>query len=133
MKKIFVLAFAAMLFCTAAGADDSTPQTPYQRQTISSTIDGGRYEILTSGIPDHKRYRLDKQEGTVWMFYYGYSYTEIKREASDQDVKVEGQNNYQLYVMGDGSNAYLMNVNTGIIWYYEWHLFKDDEFLLMKK
>ena len=133
MKKLLTLAFAALLFSVALPAQDgSDSKRPIQNQTISSSIDGARYEILTSGIPDTKRYRLDKVDGTVWMFYSTIGYSDIKREASDKDIQEEGKINYQLYVMGDGSNAYLLNLNTGIIWYYEWHLFKTDEFLLLK-
>ena len=126
------MAFAALVLCTSANAQDPQPQ-PVQNQTISSSIEGRRYEILTSGIPEHKRYRIDKETGNVWMFYSAsIGYTEIKRQASDQDIAEPGKINYQLYIMGDGSNAYLMNLNTGVIWYYEWHIFKDDEFLVLK-
>ena len=132
MKKLLVIAFAAALFATAANAQDSTTSKPIQNQTITSSVSGARYEIVTSGIPDHKRYRIDKVDGTVWTFYSGYTYTDIKREATDQDVRVDDSINYQLILLGDGSNAYLLNLNTGAVWYYEWHLFKDDELKLMK-
>ena len=134
MKKLLTLAFAAILFSTtlSAQSSDGAPASPMQSKTICSSIDGSRYEILTSGIPEHKRYRIDKVDGTVWIFYTGYTYTNIKREQTDLDVQEEGKINYQLYIMGDGSNSYLMNLNTGAIWYYEWHLFRDDEFKLMK-
>ena len=132
MKKLFALAFATVLFTTTLSAQDEY-KTPMQSKTICSEVTGARYEILTSGIPEHKRYRIDKEDGTVWMFYSeSIGYTNIKREASADDVKVEGKINYQLYIMGDGSNAYLMNLNTGLIWYYEWHIFRDDEFKILK-
>ena len=129
MKKLLTLAFAALLLTTTLSAQDH-PQPPVQSRTISTSVDGARYEIVTSGDTEHKCYRLDKYTGTVWMFYNISGHSELQREASDQDIQEEGKINYQLYVLGDGSNAYLLNLNTGIIWYYEWHLFKSDEFRL---
>ena len=132
MKKILALSIAAVLFCTSVSAQDPAPATVLINPAVSTSVDGARYEIINSGRADSKFLRLDKVDGTVWEFYgYGY-HTVIKREAADQDTVVDGQVNYQLYISGDGANTYLLNLNTGIIWYYDWHLFKDNEFLLMK-
>lgn len=141
MKRIIAVCFAAFALAMSMNAQDNKQATNVtvtaprdaQNQTICSTIGGGRYEIVTSGISGHKRYRLDKTTGEVWIFYGNADYRVIQREPSDKDIVYDDEINYQLYIMGDGSNAYLINLNTGVIWFYEVHLFKADQLKLMKQ
>lgn len=137
MKRIIAAAFAAILISVSLSAQEAKPApaprpAPTQTMTITSTIGGARYEIVSSGYTGHKTYRIDKKEGTVWIFYGTGNYKVIKREESSEDICYDDEINYQLYVMGDGNNAYLVNLNTGIIWYYEAHLFKADKLVLMQ-
>ena len=131
MKKFIALSIAAVLFCTSVFAQETKP-APQVNTGVSTSLDGARYEIINSGRPDSKFLRLDKVDGTIWEFYGYGSYTVLKREKSDADTIVDNQINYQLYISGDGANTYLLNINTGIIWYYEGHLFKENELRLMK-
>ncbi len=137
MKRVFVTAIAALLISVSLSAQETkTPPPPkpakMQMLTVTSTIGGARYEIVSSGLNGDKTYRIDKTDGTVWIFYGPGSYKVIQREPSEEDIQYEDEINYQLYVMGDGNNAYLINLNTGIIWYYEIHLFKADKLVLMQ-
>ena len=143
MKKIITIAIMLLTLSVTLGAQDKkdnqqtthvtvTAPADQQSQTICSSEGGARFEIVTSGISGNKRYRLDKETGEVWIFYGNSNYKVIEREAAAGDDAFENANNYQLYLMGDGSNAYLVNLNTGLIWYYESHLFKDDMLRLMR-
>lgn len=137
MKRIIAAAFASILISASLNAQDAKPAPapkpePAQTLTIASTVGGARYEIVSSGYTGHKTYRIDKTDGTVWIFYGTGNYKVIQREPSSEDVRYDDGINYQLYVMGDGNNAYLVNLNTGIIWYYEVHLFKADRLVLMQ-
>jgi len=120
MKRIISTLFAVLLISSAAFAQDDKKEPenkprPVMKSTISTSIDGPKFEMISRLVGDTHPYRLNKETGEVWLFFYDKKYV-IDIEESENTVIIPGENNFQLILSGD-SSAYLMNIPSGEVWY----------------
>ena len=89
--------------------------------SVSSSLLGGKYELVQSDIVARLTFKIDKYNGRVWQIVEksdgSYSWDMIEKEESKNDVKIENKINYQFFMSGLAVRfSYLINVNTGIVW-----------------
>lgn len=118
MKRI--LLFAACLFAAAspplwAQGENAT--------SLSSTVpDSARFEVVQSPLLAKLTFRIDRFTGDTWQFVStkdkSYEWERIKRIAVQNDTKVPGKVNYQIFLSGIRAQiTVLMNTTTGASWY----------------
>ena len=132
-KVLFILLAGILCFAAvpASAQDESVSGKPAPHSTISkSSLWGSRFEVLAAeGEIFPSLYKIDKYTGDVWVLSksIGPSNKLVKffRETDIDDDVVEGQINYQLVV--SSSQAYLLNLNTGVMWEYTEELFRKSK------
>lgn len=109
---------SSLLTFQAAAQDQNTRSANIapNRFTISTSVEGPRYEIVTAPDLSFVCYKFDKETGTTWKIYDD-KVTKIDKELALNDETYPGQNNYQL-VVANSSYILLLNVNTGTVWVY---------------
>ena len=105
---------------------------PSPATAVKSSLDGPMYEIVAMADSDVYMCRINKETGEV-LFLGNKKYVKLSREASEDDTTVAGKVNYQL--MMSSSTVYLMNVNTGTLWYLKSQglTHANDNFVLVKE
>ena len=90
------------------------------------------FEVVGRADSDVYMFRINKETGEV-LFLGNEKYVKLSREASEDDTTVAGKVNYQL--MMSSSTVYLMNVNTGTLWYLKSQglTHANDNFVLVKE
>ncbi len=129
-RRILLILVAGILSFAAipAGAQDEpmnmpAPCSPF----IQSSLWGPRFEVLTTQEAIPSIFKIDKYTGDVWVLPNSVGTSnklrKFTREATFEDEVVEGQINYQLVVVSS-SKAYLLNLNSGVMWEYSEELFR---------
>lgn len=122
MKKILV--FFILIFGShsmhSQGIDISNNYDK-KYNSVSSSLSGGKYELVQSDMVARLTFKIDKHNGRVWQIIEesdgSYSWDMIEREESANDVKIDNKINYQFFMSGLAVKfSYLINVNTGIVW-----------------
>ncbi len=91
--------------------------------SLSSTVpDSARFEVVQSPLLAKLTFRLDRFTGDTWQFVStkdnSYAWERIKRIHVQNDAKVPGKVNYQIFLSGVRAQiTVLMNTTTGASWY----------------
>ena len=130
-RRILLILVAGILSFSAipAGAQDEpmnmpAPCSPF----IQSSLWGPRFEVLVvEGVAVPSLFKIDKYTGDVWVLPNSIGspnkLMKLSREVDIDDDVVDGQINYQLIVVSS-SRAFLLNLNTGVMWEYTEELFR---------
>ena len=121
------LAFAQTASGTVSVVEHTSPAT-----AVKSSLDGPMFEVVGRADSDVYMFRINKETGEV-LFLGNEKYVKMSREASEDDTTVAGKVNYQLVM--SSSTVYLMNVNTGTLWYLKSQglTHANDSFVLVKE
>lgn len=119
MLVFFILIFGSNIIYSQ-GIDISNNYDK-KYNSVSSSLLGGKYELVQSDIVARLTFKIDKYNGRVWQIVEksdgSYSWDMIEKEESKNDVKIENKINYQFFMSGLAVRfSYLINVNTGIVW-----------------
>lgn len=114
-----------LLFATCMLAVASSPLWAQGENatSLSSTVpDSARFEVVQSPLLAKLTLRLDRFTGDTWQFVStkdkSYTWERIKRVAVQNDTKVPGKVNYQIFLSGIRAQiTILMNTTTGASWY----------------
>ena len=122
-----VSAFAQTASGTVSVVEHTSPAT-----AVKSSLDGPMFEVVGRADSDVYMFRINKETGEV-LFLGNKKYVKMSREASEDDTTVAGKVNYQLVM--SSSTVYLMNVNTGTLWYLKSQglTHANDSFVLVKE
>ena len=122
-----VSAFAQTASGTVSLVEHTSPAT-----AVKSSLDGPMFEVVGRADSDVYMFRINKETGEV-LFLGNEKYVKLSREASEDDTTVAGKVNYQLVM--SSSTVYLMNVNTGTLWYLKSQglTHANDSFVLVKE
>ena len=122
-----VSAFAQTASGTVSVVEHTSPAT-----AVKSSLDGPMFEVVGRADSDVYMFRINKETGEV-LFLGNAKYVKLSREASEDDTTVAGKVNYQLVM--SSSTVYLMNVNTGTLWYLKSQglTHANDSFVLVKE
>ena len=117
--RVFISALVGLMLSASAFAQTSSgiaPSTDYPSPAaaVKSSLDGPMFEVVGRADSDVYMFRINKETGEV-LFLGNEKYVKLSREASEDDTTVAGKVNYQLVM--SSSTVYLMNVNTGTLWY----------------
>lgn len=123
MKKIlFLLLFSLMTLTSFADVDNYPCQ--------STSLVGGRYEIIQSSKRRSCYFRLDKETGNVWQYVENnegkadWQFLQIIGLESDSLYVYKDRINYQLFIGGiAAADVLLINVNNGVTY----QLYEDTE------
>ena len=120
-------AFAQIASGTVSVVEHTSPAT-----AVKSSLDGPMFEVVGRADSDVYMFRINKETGEV-LFLGNAKYVKMSREASEDDTTVAGKVNYQLVM--SSSTVYLMNVNTGTLWYLKSQglTHANDSFVLVKE
>ena len=120
-------AFAQTASGTVSVVEHTSPAT-----AVKSSLDGPMFEVVGRADSDVYMFRINKETGEV-LFLGNAKYVKMSREASEDDTTVAGKVNYQLVM--SSSTVYLMNVNTGTLWYLKSQglTHANDSFVLVKE
>lgn len=120
-------AFAQTASGTVSAVEHTSPAT-----AVKSSLDGPMFEVVGRADSDVYMFRINKETGEV-LFLGNEKYVKMSREASEDDTTVAGKVNYQLVM--SSSTVYLMNVNTGTLWYLKSQglTHANDSFVLVKE
>ena len=130
-KVLFILLAGILCFASVSANAQEEPagRKPEPRPSIiKSCLWGPRFEILTvEGAVAPSLFKVDKYSGEVWELSYSIGpsnkLVKFSRETDINDEVVDGQINYQL-ILVSSSRAYLLNLNTGVMWEYSEELFR---------
>ena len=131
-KVLFILLAGILCFASVSANAQEEPagRKPEPRPSIiKSCLWGPRFEILTvvEGALAPDLFKVDKYTGEVWELSYSIGpsnkLVKFSRETDINDDVVDGQINYQL-ILVSSSQAYLLNLNTGVLWEYSEELFR---------
>ena len=122
-----VSAFAQTASGTVSVVEHTSPAA-----AVKSSLDGPMFEVVGRADSDVYMFRINKETGEV-LFLGNEKYVKMSREASEDDTTVAGKVNYQLVM--SSSTVYLMNVNTGTLWYLKSQglTHANDSFVLVKE
>ena len=134
---MFLSALVGLMLSASAFAQTSSgiaPSTDYPSSAaaVKSSLDGPMFEVVGRADSDVYMFRINKETGEV-LFLGNAKYVKMSREASEDDTTVAGKVNYQLVM--SSSTVYLMNVNTGTLWYLKSQglTHANDSFVLVKE
>ena len=135
--RVFLSALVGLMlsvsaFAQTASGTVSVVEHPSPATAVKSSLDGPMYEIVAMADSDVYMFRINKETGEV-LFLWNEKYVKLSREASEDDTTVAGKVNYQLVM--SSSTVYLMNVNTGTLWYLKSQglTHANDSFVLVKE
>ena len=135
--RVFISALVGLMLSASAFAQTSSgiaPSTDYPSPAaaVKSSLDGPMFEVVGRADSDVYMFRINKETGEV-LFLGNAKYVKMSREASEDDTTVAGKVNYQLVM--SSSTVYLMNVNTGTLWYLKSQglTHANDSFVLVKE
>ena len=135
--RVFLSALVGLMlsvsaFAQTASGTVSVVEHPSPATAVKSSIDGPMYEIVAMADSNVYMFRINKETGEV-LFLGNEKYVKLSREASEDDTTVAGKVNYQLVM--SSSTVYLMNVNTGTLWYLKSQglTHANDSFVLVKE
>ena len=117
--RVFISALVGLMLSASAFAQTASGTVSVVEHTspataVKSSLDGPMFEVVGRADSDVYMFRINKETGEV-LFLGNEKYVKLSREASEDDTTVAGKVNYQLVM--SSSTVYLMNVNTGTLWY----------------
>ena len=135
--RMFLSALVGLMLSVSALAQTASGAVPVVEHpspatAVKSSLDGPMYEIVAMADSDVYMFRINKETGEV-LFLGNDKYVKLSREASEDDTTMAGKVNYQLVM--SSSTVYLMNVNTGTLWYLKSQglTHANDSFVLVKE
>ena len=114
LSALVGLMLSASAFAQTASGTVSVVEHTSPATAVKSSLDGPMFEVVGRADSDVYMFRINKETGEV-LFLGNEKYVKLSREASEDDTTVAGKVNYQLVM--SSSTVYLMNVNTGTLWY----------------
>ena len=132
LSALVGLMLSASAFAQTASGTVSVVEHPSPAAAVKSSLDGPMFEVVGRADSDVYMFRINKETGEV-LFLGNAKYVKMSREASEDDTTVAGKVNYQLVM--SSSTVYLMNVNTGTLWYLKSQglTHANDSFVLVKE
>ena len=132
LSALVGLMLSASAFAQTASGTVSVVEHPSPATAVKSSLDGPMFEVVGRADSDVYMFRINKETGEV-LFLGNAKYVKLSREASEDDTTVAGKVNYQLVM--SSSTVYLMNVNTGTLWYLKSQglTHANDSFVLVKE
>lgn len=132
LSALVGLMLSASAFAQTASGTVSVVEHPSPAAAVKSSLDGPMFEVVGRADSDVYMFRINKETGEV-LFLGNEKYVKLSREASEDDTTVAGKVNYQLVM--SSSTVYLMNVNTGTLWYLKSQglTHANDSFVLVKE
>ncbi len=135
--RVFISALVGLMLSVSAFAQTASGTVSVVEHTspaaaVKSSLDGPMFEVVGRADSDVYMFRINKETGEV-LFLGNEKYVKLSREASEDDTTVAGKVNYQLVM--SSSTVYLMNVNTGTLWYLKSQglTHANDSFVLVKE
>ena len=132
LSALVGLMLSASAFAQTASGTVSVVEHPSPATAVKSSLDGPMFEVVGRADSDVYMFRINKETGEV-LFLGNEKFVKLSREASEDDTTVAGKVNYQLVM--SSSTVYLMNVNTGTLWYLKSQglTHANDSFVLVKE
>ena len=132
LSALVGLMLSASAFAQTASGTVSVVEHTSPATAVKSSLDGPMFEVVGRADSDVYMFRINKETGEV-LFLGNAKYVKLSREASEDDTTVAGKVNYQLVM--SSSTVYLMNVNTGTLWYLKSQglTHANDSFMLVKE
>ena len=132
LSALVGLMLSASAFAQTASGTVSVVEHTSPATAVKSSLDGPMFEVVGRADSDVYMFRINKETGEV-LFLGNAKYVKMSREASEDDTTVAGKLNYQLVM--SSSTVYLMNVNTGTLWYLKSQglTHANDSFVLVKE
>ena len=132
LSALVGLMLSASAFAQTASGTVSVVEHTSPATAVKSSLDGPMFEVVGRADSDVYMFRINKETGEV-LFLGNKKYVKMSREASEDDTTVAGKVNYQLVM--SSSTVYLMNVNTGTLWYLKSQglTHANDNFVLVKE
>ena len=135
--RVFISALVGLMLSVSAFAQTASGTVSVVEHTspataVKSSLDGPMFEVVGRADSDVYMFRINKETGEV-LFLGNAKYVKLSREASEDDTTVAGKVNYQLVM--SSSTVYLMNVNTGTLWYLKSQglTHANDRFVLVRE
>ena len=135
--RVFLSALVGLMLSVSAFAQTASGTVSVVEHTspaaaVKSSLDGPMFEVVGRADSDVYMFRINKETGEV-LFLGNEKFVKLSREASEDDTTVAGKVNYQLVM--SSSTVYLMNVNTGTLWYLKSQglTHANDNFVLVKE
>lgn len=135
--RVFISALVGLMLSASAFAQTASGTVSVVEHTspataVKSSLDGPMFEVVGRADSDVYMFRINKETGEA-LFLGNEKYVKMSREASEDDTTVAGKVNYQLVM--SSSTVYLMNVNTGTLWYLKSQglTHANDRFVLVKE
>lgn len=132
LSALVGLMLSASAFAQTASGTVSVVEHTSPATAVKSSLDEPMFEVVGRADSDVYMFRINKETGEV-LFLGNAKYVKMSREASEDDTTVAGKVNYQLVM--SSSTVYLMNVNTGALWYLKSQglTHANDSFVLVKE
>ena len=132
LSALVGLMLSASAFAQTASGTVSVVEHTSPATAVKSSLDGPMFEVVGRADSDVYMFRINKETGEV-LFLGNAKYVKMSREASEDDTTVAGKVNYQLVM--SSSTVYLMNVNTGTLWYLKSQglTHANDSFVLVRE
>ena len=132
LSALVGLMLSASAFAQTASGTVSVVEHTSPATAVKSSLDGPMFEVVGRADSNVYMFRINKETGEV-LFLGNEKYVKLSREASEDDTTVAGKVNYQLVM--SSSTVYLMNVNTGTLWYLKSQglTHANDSFVLVKE
>ena len=132
LSALVGLMLSASAFAQTASGTVSVVEHTSPATAVKSSLDGPMFEVVGRADSDVYMFRINKETGEV-LFLGNEKFVKLSREASEDDTTVAGKVNYQLVM--SSSTVYLMNVNTGTLWYLKSPglTHANDSFVLVKE
>ena len=132
LSALVGLMLSASAFAQTASGTVSVVEHTSPATAVKSSLHGPMFEVVGRADSDVYMFRINKETGEV-LFLGNEKYVKLSREASEDDTTVAGKVNYQLVM--SSSTVYLMNVNTGTLWYLKSQglTHANDSFVLVKE
>lgn len=132
LSALVGLMLSASAFAQTASGTVSVVEHTSPATAVKSSLDGPMFEVVGRADSDVYMFRINKETGEV-LFLGNEKFVKLSREASEDDTTMAGKVNYQLVM--SSSTVYLMNVNTGTLWYLKSQglTHANDSFVLVKE
>ena len=132
LSALVGLMLSASAFAQTASGTVSVVEHTSPATAVKSSLDGPMYEIVAMADSNVYKFRINKETGEV-LFLGNEKFVKLSREASEDDTTMAGKVNYQLVM--SSSTVYLMNVNTGTLWYLKSQglTHANDRFVLVRE